>query len=202
MLGPGLPHTLADAAQLQQVVLNLIVNAEQAIVQGRGKRREVAASTSAPGVFVRGSAGMEVSDDGPGMASEIVSRIFDPFFTTKPVGVGTGWAFDRCTGSCRSMEEKSAWKASRATARRSRSSCLRWPSPNSRPPRTDTRSRRPRPVGPPSGQCSGRPEPRVPPTPTSESRHRHPPPHAPVIHPPFHRRGRRSCAAYQFSGPL
>jgi signal transduction histidine kinase/CheY-like chemotaxis protein len=90
MLDPGLPHTLADAAQLQQVILNLIVNAEQAILQGRGEE-------SRPGrihLRTRRLAGdriaLEVSDDGPGISPEAVSRIFDPFFTTKPPGVGTG----------------------------------------------------------------------------------------------------------------
>jgi CheY-like chemotaxis protein/anti-sigma regulatory factor (Ser/Thr protein kinase) len=89
-LDSGLPQALADAAQLQQVVLNLIVNAEQAIVLARGEE-------SAPGrilVRTRRLAGdrlaMEVSDDGPGIPPEIVARIFDPFFTTKPPGVGTG----------------------------------------------------------------------------------------------------------------
>ena len=89
-LDPGLPQTLADAAQLQQVVLNLIVNAEQAIVMGRGEE-------SRPGRILIGTrrlagdrVGLEVSDDGPGIAPEIASRIFDPFFTTKPPGVGTG----------------------------------------------------------------------------------------------------------------
>jgi signal transduction histidine kinase/CheY-like chemotaxis protein len=89
-LDPGLPQTLADAAQLQQVILNLIVNAEQAILQGRGEE-------SRPGrirLLTRRLAGdrisMEISDDGPGISPEIVARIFDPFFTTKPAGVGTG----------------------------------------------------------------------------------------------------------------
>jgi signal transduction histidine kinase/FixJ family two-component response regulator len=85
-----MPQALADAAQLQQVVLNLIVNAEQAIQQGRQQG-------GAPGrILIRtrrlsgDRIGMEISDDGPGIPPEIVSRIFDPFFTTKPVGVGTG----------------------------------------------------------------------------------------------------------------
>jgi len=90
VLDPGLPQTLADAAQLQQVVLNLIVNAEQSIVLGRGE------DSRTGHIFIRSKrlAGdrlaMEVSDDGPGIPPEIVSRIFDPFFTTKPPGVGTG----------------------------------------------------------------------------------------------------------------
>ena len=90
VLDPGLPQTPADAAQLQQVVLNLIVNAEQAIVLGRGE--EPAAGHIL--IRTRRLAGdrltLEVSDDGPGIPSEIVARIFDPFFTTKPPGVGTG----------------------------------------------------------------------------------------------------------------
>ena len=90
VLDPGLPQTLADAAQLQQVVLNLIVNAEQSIVMGRGDQ------TRTGHIFIRTQrlAGdrltMQVCDDGPGIPPEIVSRVFDPFFTTKPVGVGTG----------------------------------------------------------------------------------------------------------------
>jgi len=89
-LDPGLPQALADAAQLQQAVLNLIVNAEQAISMGR------ADETVAGHILIRTRrlAGdriqLEVSDDGPGIPPEIVSRIFDPFFTTKPPGIGTG----------------------------------------------------------------------------------------------------------------
>jgi CheY-like chemotaxis protein/anti-sigma regulatory factor (Ser/Thr protein kinase) len=90
VLDEGLPHTLADAAQLQQAVLNLVVNAEQAIQQGR----EQGGNHGRIRIRTRRLAGdriaMEISDDGPGIAAEIVSRIFDPFFTTKPVGVGTG----------------------------------------------------------------------------------------------------------------
>jgi signal transduction histidine kinase/CheY-like chemotaxis protein len=89
-LDPGLPQALADAAQLQQVVLNLIVNAEQAIVLARGEE----ASTGRILICTRRLAGdrlaMEVTDNGPGIPPEIVARIFDPFFTTKPAGVGTG----------------------------------------------------------------------------------------------------------------
>jgi signal transduction histidine kinase/CheY-like chemotaxis protein len=86
----AIPQALADAAQLQQVVLNLIVNAEQAIQQGRqqgGAHGRIHIRTRR---LSGDRIGMEISDDGPGISAEIVSRVFDPFFTTKPVGVGTG----------------------------------------------------------------------------------------------------------------
>ena len=89
-LDAALPNTLADGAQLQQVILNLIVNAEQAIVQGRGEDNRRGHILIRTRRLAGDRIGMEVSDDGAGISPEIVSRIFDPFFTTKPAGVGTG----------------------------------------------------------------------------------------------------------------
>jgi PAS domain S-box-containing protein len=85
-LSNSLPPTLADPYQLQQVVLNLLVNAEQAILQGRGHGRIAIHTRRLPGNRLA----LEVSDDGPGIPREIASRVFDPFFTTKPPGLGTG----------------------------------------------------------------------------------------------------------------
>jgi signal transduction histidine kinase/CheY-like chemotaxis protein len=92
-LANDLPKTMADPFQLQQVVLNLVINAEHSLREGRGKGNVWIRTTR---LFARGpQAGpgrilLEISDDGPGVAPEIASRIFDPFFTTKPPGVGTG----------------------------------------------------------------------------------------------------------------
>ena len=86
---PGLARTMADPYQLQQVVLNLIVNAEQALLEERGQgniRIRTHRSMQRAGKWLS----LEVTDDGPGIAPEIATRIFDPFFTTKPSGVGTG----------------------------------------------------------------------------------------------------------------
>ncbi|HTP87560.1 MAG TPA: ATP-binding protein, partial [Bryobacteraceae bacterium] len=88
-LDPALPVTMADPYQLQQVVLNLLVNAEQALLEGRGRGlvtiRTFRSATPAGERIL-----LEVSDDGPGIPRAHASRIFDPFFTTKPPGVGTG----------------------------------------------------------------------------------------------------------------
>jgi PAS domain S-box-containing protein len=77
-----------DAQQIQQVVLNLLLNAEQAIVDsGRadGRIRFVTRSDKASRSFR-----IQVIDNGPGISPRISAKIFDPFFTTKPVGIGTG----------------------------------------------------------------------------------------------------------------
>lgn len=86
-LTAGLPHVFADAHQVQQVLLNLIINAEQAMLGANGR-----------GVLVvrtwhdaeRECVVLEINDDGPGIPHGLQPKIFDPFFTTKEVGKGTG----------------------------------------------------------------------------------------------------------------
>ncbi len=85
-LDPDLPRTIADAAQLQQVILNIVGNSEQAIRQGRGSGRVGIATRR----LTKSRILLEVTDDGPGIPPDVAARIFDPFFTTKPAGVGTG----------------------------------------------------------------------------------------------------------------
>jgi signal transduction histidine kinase/FixJ family two-component response regulator len=85
-LDPTLPFVQGDAGQLQQVLMNLIGNARQAIEeQGTGGNIRVKTKRIAEKRVL-----LEVSDDGPGIPQAIQVRIFDPFFTTKPAGVGTG----------------------------------------------------------------------------------------------------------------
>ena len=84
-LDPAMPPTMADAFQLQQVVLNLLANAEHALSSSTGERL-ITLSTRQDGDLLT----ISVADTGPGIAEEHLSRVFNPFFTTKPVGEGTG----------------------------------------------------------------------------------------------------------------
>ncbi len=86
-LASGLPEVFADGHQIKQVLLNLVINAEQACLGANG-RGTIVVRTSHDAD--RGSAVLEVNDDGPGIAEERQGRVFDPFFTTKEVGQGTG----------------------------------------------------------------------------------------------------------------
>ncbi len=83
----GVPEVFADGHQIKQVLLNLLINAEQACIGANGKGNIVVRTTHDRD---RGSAILEVSDDGPGIPEERVGKVFDPFFTTKEVGQGTG----------------------------------------------------------------------------------------------------------------
>jgi CheY-like chemotaxis protein len=84
----GLPLVTGDAQQLQQVFLNLLLNAEQAIVTARRSGGRITFRTS---VLQGGDRVLvQVIDDGPGIPPAVLPRIFEPFFTTKEVGTGTG----------------------------------------------------------------------------------------------------------------
>jgi PAS domain S-box-containing protein len=76
---------LANREEIQQVVLNLLMNAEQAIVSGPGTGTILIKTTS-----TGTSHALQVTDDGPGIGQELRGKIFEPFFTTKDVGEGTG----------------------------------------------------------------------------------------------------------------
>ena len=86
-LASNLPSVFADAHQIQQVLLNLMINAEQAMLNATG-RGTLVVRTRHDGE--RDNAIVEVVDSGPGIAAEVQTRIFEPFFTTKEVGKGTG----------------------------------------------------------------------------------------------------------------
>jgi two-component system cell cycle sensor histidine kinase/response regulator CckA len=86
-LAAGLPQVFADPHQLQQVILNLVINAEQAMVSANGRGTLVARTWHE---MERDVVLLELADDGPGIPEEVASKIFDPFFTTKDVGKGTG----------------------------------------------------------------------------------------------------------------
>lgn len=115
---PRLPATAADAYQMQQVFVNIINNAYQAMHETHGggtltvrtasvlRPAGYAQSASmnlqeAPGSTLEGWIRVELSDDGPGIAPELLMRIFDPFFTTKGQGKGTGLGLSVCHGIMR-----------------------------------------------------------------------------------------------------
>ena len=95
-LAEGLPPILGDRVQLQQVILNLIMNAIEAMSEVREGSRELLISTSeaeSDGVLVA------VSDTGPGLPPASLARIFEAFYTTKSSGLGMGLSI------CRSIVE-------------------------------------------------------------------------------------------------
>jgi two-component system NtrC family sensor kinase len=86
-LAAGLPQVFADPHQLQQVLLNLVINAEQAMLSANGRGTIVVRTWHDPS---RETLALELNDDGPGVPPDVQAKIFDPFFTTKDVGKGTG----------------------------------------------------------------------------------------------------------------
>jgi signal transduction histidine kinase len=85
------PVVRIDRVQIQQVLVNLLQNACEALAERTGKAREVRIRAAVAGEFVE----VSLADNGPGLQGCDVSRIFDPFFTTKPNGMGMGLAISR-----------------------------------------------------------------------------------------------------------
>jgi two-component system NtrC family sensor kinase len=88
-----IPVTMADFHQLQQVFVNIINNAEQAMTEAHG-RGKFTLKTAHVGDMIH----VSFTDDGPGIQEENLGRIFDPFFTTKEAGKGTGLGLAICYG--------------------------------------------------------------------------------------------------------
>jgi two-component system NtrC family sensor kinase len=86
-LAAGIPPVFADPHQLQQIVLNLVINAEQAMLGAHGRGTLILRSWQD---LDRDAVMLEVTDNGPGVPEDLQPKIFDPFFTTKAVGQGTG----------------------------------------------------------------------------------------------------------------
>jgi signal transduction histidine kinase len=95
-LRPGLPEIEANRVQLQQVFLNLLVNAAEAMdsVTDRARILKITLNRKEPSDIL-----ITIEDSGPGMEPENIERIFEPFYTTKPAGMGLGLAI------CRSIVE-------------------------------------------------------------------------------------------------
>jgi PAS domain S-box-containing protein len=92
-LAPDLPKIMGDYFQLQQVFLNIVINAEFFVLKAHGKGT-LTVTTRKRGDVVQAS----LADDGPGITKEDLGHIFDPFFTTKEVGKGTGLGLSICHG--------------------------------------------------------------------------------------------------------
>jgi signal transduction histidine kinase len=80
------PRVIGNEGRLAQVVLNLLVNAAQAVSSSEDGNEQVRVATR----LTQGSVVIEVSDTGPGIEPKLLDQIFEPFFTTKPAGMGTG----------------------------------------------------------------------------------------------------------------
>jgi PAS domain S-box-containing protein len=95
----AIPAVEAESTRLEQVFVNILLNAAHAMPAHGGEANQVAIVTSTDG---SGRAVVEVRDTGPGMTPEVLKRVFEPFFTTKDAGHGSGLGLSICHGIVRS----------------------------------------------------------------------------------------------------
>jgi PAS domain S-box-containing protein len=86
-----LPTVVVDRIQIEQVILNLVRNAVDAMLEVSGRRELVIRTAAAGGDWVE----LSVRDTGPGLTAGVLERLFDPFFSTKPAGLGMGLSISR-----------------------------------------------------------------------------------------------------------
>jgi two-component system sensor kinase FixL len=91
-IDPGLPRVLADHIQIEQVMLNLLRNAIEAIAAANAERKWIIVEARREG---RHFIEISVADSGPGVVGELAGKIFEPFVTTKPLGMGMGLSISR-----------------------------------------------------------------------------------------------------------
>src|SRR5258706_8766543 len=120
----ALPDTMGDAHQLQQVFLNLITNAEQAMERAEGRHHRLTVRTRRAGEAIR----IEIEDTGGGVPPNLLERIFNPFSPPSPRDTGPGWASPFPWASCGSTraasgpktpprEAPASWSSSRSSCR-------------------------------------------------------------------------------------
>ncbi len=120
-LADGLPPVEGVRVQLGQIVVNLVVNACEALARVDGPRR-LSITTAPRTAWVE----LAVSDTGPGLSPEVAARLFQPFVTTKPDGMGMGLAI------CRSIAEAHGGRLSAGATRPKGASGCRWRCPRPR----------------------------------------------------------------------
>jgi two-component system sensor kinase FixL len=91
-IDPGLPVVLADPVQIEQVLLNLLRNAMDAMAAANTERRSIIVKARRSD---KHAIEISVADSGPGVAAEMMAAIFEPFTTTKPLGMGMGLSISR-----------------------------------------------------------------------------------------------------------
>jgi signal transduction histidine kinase len=94
-VAPDLPPVLGDRVQLQQILINLLVNAAEAMREVPPERRRVVLRATAEVIDDRAWAVITVEDAGVGLGELRADRLFDPFYTTKPGGLGMGLSISR-----------------------------------------------------------------------------------------------------------
>jgi two-component system NtrC family sensor kinase len=143
---PGEPKIWADASELQQMLLNLLINAEQALVTVEPPRTLTVRTRADEQEAV-----LEIADSGPGIPADIRGKIFDPFFTTKAEGVSTGLGLSICYGIAQQHGGRIWADSEPGHGARFTVVLPRDPRPESRPPREPPLAPPPAAAPPPAG---------------------------------------------------
>jgi signal transduction histidine kinase len=93
-MAPGQLRVAGNGSQLTQLLMNLVVNAEEAMAASENDDKRLVITTGADGGWAR----ITIADNGTGISEDTISQVFFPFFSTKPTGAGTGLGLSTCHG--------------------------------------------------------------------------------------------------------